>query len=153
MDYGRTRTSASAPPVAKTPHGCTSALSTGSFLPASPPCQVIWGVVIFIPWMWRGVAAGLGGMMGSSPSMLLAEDAPGLRLAWLGVVCALLLPCVVGRRTWVSGSVVAGWLALDTHGNTRRRISAVWRRPSRGFPPSRPQRAPKPSSSSAQDRS
>ena len=43
-----TRTSASAPPVASTPHGCTSALSTGSFLPASPPCHVICGVVIFI---------------------------------------------------------------------------------------------------------
>ena len=43
-----TRTSASAPPVASTPHGWTSALSTGSFLPASPPCHVICGVVIFI---------------------------------------------------------------------------------------------------------
>ena len=43
-----TRTSASAPPVASTPQGCTSALNTGSFLPASPPCHVICGVVIFI---------------------------------------------------------------------------------------------------------
>src|SRR6056297_1509841 len=58
-----TRTSASAPPVARTPQGCTSALNTGSFLPASPPCHVICGVVIFIV-----LVVGVGKKAGLRPS-------------------------------------------------------------------------------------